>query len=83
LERLTGALGAGSDNTAALETMRALIDRIMLTPSEAAGFEIEVEDDAASMLALGQAAAACGTRTPNSGRCSYERSAVLTRFIVR
>ena len=42
LERLSDALATGSENTAALETMRALIDRIVLTPSDTAGFKIDL-----------------------------------------
>ncbi len=77
IERLREALSDGSDKAAALETVRGLIDRIVLTPSATGGFEIAVEGDATSMLALGQAAA---SGTSNGGRRSYERSAVSELF---
>ena len=52
--------------------MRALIDRVVLTPSETAGFAIDLQGDIASMLHLAQLAGA----TTNGARSRVGSSAV-------
>ncbi len=54
VERLGEALQAGADSQVALDAVRSLIERVVLTPLETGkGFEIELVGEIAAMITLG------------------------------
>ncbi len=54
MECLQEALQSGPDGQAALDAVRELIERIVLTPgAQGAGFEVELIGEIASMIRLG------------------------------
>ena len=77
VERLQEALQADSGGQAALEAVRALIDRVVLTPAAGGrGFEIELIGEIASMIRLGLAESQKGSRAngadPDLFACSVK-----------
>ena len=78
VERLHDALAAGSTGPEALTAARALIERVVLTPSlDGKGFEIEVLGELGAMLRLGMADThrgqpVRGTSDPDMFDCSVK-----------